>query len=355
METKSSWILWLKIFGLLSLLLVGFAYLSTVTLIFYPLLCAIILNVLLSPVVAALERRGMTRANAVMMVFLAFAAVLTVMLILLPPYVAAEIEVLKLKWPEARVKLEELLTSAQNFINARVPEENKVHLVTEVPAKIRKTVEGFARDLPHLLAEGIVALLLIPVFTFFLLRDGRTLKKSLVAAVPNRYFEMTLNIFYKVNLQVSNYLRGLVLEATADAVIASLICLAFGIPNAIVIGLVVGATTVMPLVGIVISAVLCPLIAIFSATGDPFPIVAVVVGAIIVTHILDNVFVAPLIMGHSVHMHPALVIMSIILGGKLFGVLGIILAVPGVSILKVLIQEGYRGIKSNEYFLKLAQ
>ena len=352
-DNKGTWLLWLKIFGVLTAVLLAFAALATIKVLFIPVLVAIILNVLLAPIASALERKGISRGAAVMVMFLATAALFALVLLFLPQKIGNEIDVLKAKWPEAQLKLLSLLHDAQSFINGRVPDDRQVELVQSVPFKLKTLANEYVSNIPEMLEQAVLAVVLIPIFTYFLLRDGRALKKGLIAAVPNRYFEMTLNIFYRVNQQVSNYLRGLVMEAFIDATIASLILLAAGIPNAIAIGLVAGSTTIMPLVGIIVSLAVCPLIAVFSATGNLLAIVSVVAIAIVVTHLLDNVVVAPLIMGHSVHMHPALVITSIILGGRFFGVLGIVLAVPGMSILQVLVQEGYRGVKSYEYYLKL--
>lgn len=354
MDSKATWILWLKIFGLLALIIALFAYLSTVTVIFVPFLLAVVLNVMLAPVISALERRDYTREMAVMFVFLAFGVVLIAGVIVLPDLITYEVGVLKAKWPEAKLKFDELLTQLQGFINSYAPPENRIDLAHEVPVRVKHFTDSLITALPHLLAEGTIAVLLVPLFTYFLLRDGRAFKKGLVAAVPNRYFEMTLSLLYRVNQQVGNYLRGLVMEATADAVVATLLCMAFGLPNAIIIGIIAGATTVAPVAGMVISIAICPFVALFSSTGDPMTVVGLVMLAIVITHIIDNVIIAPLIMGHSVHMHPAAVIVSIIVAGKLFGVAGIILAVPTVSVLRVIVQEGYRGIKSNEYYLKNA-
>jgi putative permease len=355
-DSKSTWILWLKIFGLIGLVVVAFAYLTTVTVLFVPFICAIVLNVIFAPLASALERRDYERGTAVLILFCAFGALLAVALLFLPDLVMKEVDIVKAKWPETQLKINALLEKSETFINVRLPEENKVDLVHAVPEKLKHIGEEIIKDAPHLLAEGVIAVLLIPLFTFFLLRDGRSFKKALVAAIPNRYFEMSLNIFYKVNLQVGNYLRGLAMEASADAVVAMLLCWAFGIPNAVLIGLVAGSTTIMPLAGMVIASAICPLIALFSApSSDPtqlLMLMGLVVAAIFLTHLIDNIIIAPIIMGHSVHMHPVMVIVSILLGGKLFGVLGIMLAVPVISILTAVFQEGYQGIKSNEYFLK---
>lgn len=354
MDSKSTWILWLKIFGLFAIIIALFAYLSTITVIFVPFLLAIVLNVMLAPVISALERRDYKRETAVMLVFAVFFVGVIAAALVLPDFIAYEAGVLKAKWPEAKLKFDELLVQLQGFVNSYAPPEKRIDLAAEISLKVKHFTDSLITALPHLLAEGTIALLLIPLFTYFLLRDGRALKKGLVAAVPNRYFEMTLSLIYRVNQQVGNYLRGLVMEATADAVVATLLCMAFGLPNALIIGIIAGATTVAPVAGMVISIAICPFVALFSSTGDPMTVVGLVMLAIVVTHIIDNVIIAPLIMGHSVHMHPAAVIVSIIVAGKLFGVAGIILAVPTVSVLRVIVQEGYRGIKSNEYYLKNA-
>ncbi len=354
-NSGSVWILWLKIFGLLGLVIAGFGMLASVTVLFIPFLCAVILNVLLAPLVAKLERRGMPHGRAVSIVFLSLLAVLIFVGSLLPGYVQSEAAVLRAKWPQAKANIDKLLVSAEEAVNGMLPDDKQFAIVERVPHEVDKISSSVIAELPGFLSEGVVVLALIFVFSFFLLRDGRSLKRQIVAAVPNRYFEMTLNIIHKVNLQVSNYLRGLIIEALVDATIATLFCLTFSIPNALVIGLVVGLTTPIPVAGLVVSAVVCPLVAIFSGGGDPLTLTLLVWAAIGVAHLVDNIIVAPLIMGHSVHMHPVLIIGSIILGGKLFGVFGILLAVPTVSVLMVVIQEGYQGIKSNEHYLRASQ
>ena len=349
---RGSWLLWLKTVGLLLLVLALFGYIASVPVLFVPFLVAIVLNATLAPVVSALERRDWRRRSAVLLVFAVFAGVLALGALVVPRVAAAEIARAQAMWPEGRARLTELLQSAQHVVNRWVPEGNRVDLVTSVPTRVQEMAQEIIAESPHSMPEVVVAVLLTPLFTFFLLRDGRELKRAMVAAVPNRYFEMTLSILYKVNQQVGNYLRGLLMEAGTDTVIATLLCALFGVPNALIIGVVAGSTTIMPVAGMVISAVICPLIAVFSSTGDPLAVVEFTVLAIVITHTLDNVVVAPLIMGQSVHMHPIAVLVSILLAGRLFGLLGIILAVPTVSILTTVIQEGYRGIRSNEYYLE---
>ncbi len=354
MDVKSTWILWLKIFGLFALILGGFAYLSTVPVIFVPAMLAIVLNVILSPVVNALERRNYRRETAVLFVTACFLVALVAAFVVVPGVAMDQIEELQAKWPEAEEKVMSILENAQKYANARLPDDSQLLLVEQVPERLKAASKALIEVLPTLLTEGTIALFLIPLFTYFLLRDGRAIKKGLVKAVPNRYFEMTLSLIYNVNQQVSNYLRGVVIQMAGNAIIATTLCLAFEIPNALLIGIIAGVTVLAPVAGLLISFIVCPLIAIFSATADPqtvFWLVCLVLG---LTALIDNIVIAPLTLGHSVHMHPALVIISIILGGKLFGALGIVLAVPAVSVLKVVIQEGYAGVKSNEYYIKHA-
>jgi putative permease len=349
---RPGWAAWLKIVGLTVVVLALFAFVASVPVLFVPLLVAIVLNASFAPLVSALERRDWQHTPAVLLVFGGLILALAIGVIIIPTIATREVNNLQVMWPQGKVRITELLQRTQDLVNSRVPESNRVNLVADVPVRAQKLAQDIIAEAPQSMPDLALMVLLIPLFTFFLMRDGRDLKRALVAAVPNRYFEMTLSILYSVNQQVGNYLRGLLMEGVTDSVIATVLCAVLGVPNALMIGIVTGSTAIVPLAGIAIGAVVGPLIAVLSSTGDPLTIVGLTVAAIVSTHILDNIVVAPLIMGHSVHIHPIAVVVSIMLAGKFFGVLGIILAVPVVSILTTVIQEGYRGFKSNEYYLE---
>jgi putative permease len=346
------WAAWLKIAAVVVVVLALLAFVASVSVLFVPLIVAIVLNATFAPVVSALERRDWRHTSAVLLVFGGFAAALAIGLTVIPSVATREVDNLQATWSQGQHRLIELLQRTQDLVNSRVPDSNRLNLVADVPDRVQKVAQDIIAAAPQSMPELLLMMLLIPLFTFFLMRDGRDLKRALVAAVPNRYFEMTLSILYSVNKQVGNYLRGLLMEAIVDSAIATLLCTAFGIPNALIIGIVTGSTAIVPLAGIAIAAVAGPLIALMSSTGDPLTIVGLTAAAIVITHTLDNIVVAPLIVGHSVQLHPIVVVVSIVLAGKFFGVLAIILVVPVVSILTTVIQEGYRGIKSNEYYLE---
>jgi putative permease len=352
-SVRGAWLVWVKIAGLLSLIVLGFAYLTTVKVLFIPFLCAVILNVLLAPLVASLERKGVAQQRAVALVFLTTCAAIAVAAVLIVGHVSGQVADFEAKWPDTRAKIDKLLLDGEAWVNASLPPDKHLDMVSQIPAKVDKLTNALVAELPTIISEGVLAIALIFVFSFFLLRDGRELKRMIVAAVPNRYFEMTLNIIHKVKQQVSNYLQGLTIESTVDGIVAVLLCWALGVPNALLIGFIIGATTPIPVAGLIISAIVCPIIAIFSGGAtEPMVLVGLVWMVIAIAALIDNIMVAPLVMGHSVSMHPVAIIAILILGGKLFGILGIVLAVPTMSVLMVVIQEGYRGIKSNEYYLR---
>jgi putative permease len=342
---------WLKS-GIVVVLAAVFLYIVSVPALFLPFIAAIVLDSALAPFVSALERRDWLHRHAVMVVFLGFAAALALFLAVVPRFAAAEAATIKTMWPESRPRLTALLQDTEAVVNRWLPEGGRLDLVSGVPDRAQAWALSAIAAAPASMPDVLMALFLVPLFTFFLMRDGPELKRAIVASVPNRYFEMALSILYKVNRQVSNYLRGLLAEAGFDTFIASSLCAAFGVPNPLLIGILVGTTAVIPLAGVVFASIAGPLIAVFSTTGDPVTTAGLTLLAIVITHTLDNVLVAPLVIGHSVDMHPIVVIVSVLVAGRLFGVLGIVLAVPVTSIVTVIAQEGYRGLKANEYFLK---
>lgn len=351
-STQGAWILWLKIFGLMTAIGIGFALLATIKVIFLPLLVAIVLHILLMPLVGKLERRGVRQDLAVMTVFFGFIGGLVATGYAVADLARSELAMFLERWPESQANLMGMLQAAEAFVNDLAPADRQIDFAQTMGHQLSILVDSIVASLPVMLTEGVMGVALVFVFTFFLLRDGRRLKKAVVAAVPNRYFEMTLSILYRTNQQVSNYLRGLTLVALTDGTLAVIFSLILDVPNPLLIGLIVGATTLMPVVGFAFSAVAGPMVAVLGGTGDPLTLILTVLGIIGVIHLIDNLITAPMIMGHSVQLHPAIVIISIVLAGKFFGILGVIMAIPTVSILKVLLQEGYHGVKSNQYYLK---
>ena len=202
-----------------------------------------------------------------------------------------------------------------------------------------------------ILSTWIVA----PVVFLFLLRDTGEIKRGFLRLVPNRLFEPTLAVLDDLDRALGGYVRGLFLECCFLGLTLTLVFAVVGIPLrwAIPLGLVAGATNVIPYLGSAI-ALLCglsytlladqihPLLPVIDANN-----VAIwVVLGVLLAEILKNVVFEPFVLGGAAKLHPLVVVIGVLGGGILFGLAGLLLAIPTMTIVKAFVSSASRQLKA---------
>ena len=180
-------------------------------------------------------------------------------------------------------------------------------------------------------------LLVIPFITFFLMKDGRSIKKYFISLVPNRYFEFTCNLLYKIDDQLGNYFRGQLFSILIISSLAFTLLWLLKVPYALFLGSFVGLANVIPYVGPFSGATVSILVSVIS-TGD-FDLTVPILLAFVVVQLVDNLFVQPTVLAKNVALPPLVLLFAVIIGGKFFGILGMLLAVPFAAIAKVALEE----------------
>jgi len=180
-------------------------------------------------------------------------------------------------------------------------------------------------------------LIIVPFIAFFLIRDKRRLRRFLVESVPNPFFEMTFNIFYKIEVKFGDYIRSLMLESLIIAGLSVAGLWLIGLPYYIVIGIFAGIANVVPYFGPLAGMVPAMLVQALQ-TPEPYQQIPVILVFTLV-QLVDNVFVKPVVISRSMNMHPLLVLIFVVAGGQMYGVPGMILAVPLASMFFVVVSE----------------
>jgi predicted PurR-regulated permease PerM len=197
--------------------------------------------------------------------------------------------------------------------------------------------------------------LLMPIIFIFLLFDDRHMVRYFVSLVPNRYFELTLTIIHEVDLAIGDYLRGTSLESGLVSVAFSLGLYVIGFPlkAAILLGIFAGVMNAIPFLGPVIALVASLVYALIAEDLTPLipgltseSIFFAVIGVALITHFMDNLIFAPVILGNAVNLHPLVVILAIMGGSLTFGFAGLLLAIPTVVVTKVMVGTLYRGLRA---------
>jgi predicted PurR-regulated permease PerM len=297
---------------------------------------AALLSYILDPVANILEARGMSRTKATITIFLAFVTLIAIAYIFLLPLLLGEIKSLESGLsPEqagaAISRLENTLVENLSFMGVK-----NLDLAGRLQGMMSHTGEWL---LSHVIdaASLLTSMILIPFIVFFLMKDGREFKRSFVGIVPNRYFEVTLYLLYKLNVQVGNFLRGQFIDATIVGLLAMLALWVVGIKYFFLIGLFTGLANLIPYFGPLAGAGLAIVLSILQTGGFELALYVMLVFTGI--KLLDDAFIQPLVVAKSVDMNPLTVLLVILIGGKLFGILGMLLSVPIAGFIKVVVRE----------------
>jgi predicted PurR-regulated permease PerM len=205
------------------------------------------------------------------------------------------------------------------------------------------------------LAAVLSTWVVAPAVFLFLLRDTGEIKRGFLRIVPNRLFEPALAILTDLDRALGGYVRGVFLESSALGISVAVLLAILGVPIdwAILIGLVSGSANPVPYVGSAVALLGGLAYVLFSDEVHPLlPMILdenvglwMVLGVAMI-EILKNLLLEPLLMGSTTKLHPLVVLIAVLGGGIMFGVVGLLLALPTVTIFKALISSSFRQLKA---------
>ena len=194
------------------------------------------------------------------------------------------------------------------------------------------------------LLSGVLRLILLPVVIFYVLDDKEAIINKIKIIVPDKYEDLFSVIFREVDVALSQFVRGRILMALFVGVATMITLFLMGIEFALIIGVLTFVFDIVPYIGPFIGFVPAVLIAFFKS-----PIKALWVAFLFVfIQWLENNVIGPKILGSSIGLHPLVVLFSLIIGGGMFGVPGMIFAVPVIAVIKILYINILREYKINK-------
>jgi len=305
---------------------------SRITHLLMMLIAAAIIAYIFSSVICAFERLGIKRSVAVILLFvLATAFVIGADLIFIPD-LKQEIMNSYAKFPEFSRQIQDalLLTAQSSAEKYPFIESSIMKLLDDVfgpSGFLERTLS--ASEILMQATPLIMALILIPFFVFFLLKDWPGLMKRVMDWIPPSYVETTISVIAEINILVGKYLRGLAADCFVIGVLASAGLWLIGINYPIMLGILTGIANIIPYLGPIVGCTISSLVALMQYQSfDPVLNVVVLYLAV---KLLDDLVIQPLMIGKSVHLHPMLLVITLIVGEKLFGIMGMILGVPFVT------------------------
>lgn len=339
----AKYLTWLKI----AVVLAAFYLLSQVTPIYLPIVLAVVLAFILNPLVANLARLrlgprvALPRSVAVILAIVAALSVLVATIgFIFSPFVS-EFNRFVVNLPFLIQKIQSLtglLEVQAHAIDLPANIRSMVDQILSSAAAYAVTVGRRALGATVNFASQVVELVVVPVLTYYFLKDWRELKTSVLEALPPDWRGKAGVIVNEMGATVSGYIRGQALVSVIMGLLVFAGMYFMGVDYPLVLGLLCALTETIPIIGPIIGAAPAVFLSYLSAPE----LAAKVVIFFLIIHQLENHIIVPKVMGRSIDLHPVTVIISLLIGGQLMGIVGMILAVPVAALLKVLYRHLWR-------------
>lgn len=226
----------------------------------------------------------------------------------------------------------------KNHVEQSIKESNLLSKIDYalIPNFLNSVVSGFGS-----FSVGLFSVLFI---SFFFLKDSELFENGILAFVPDNKESRWRKSSTKIKDLLSRYFVGLIFQILILFIIYTIVLLIFDINNAIVIAFLCALLNLIPYVGPLVSAVLMIMLSMSSNLGESFsdvilPKTTYVMIGFVIAQLVDNFFSQPIIFSKSVKSHPLEIFLIIIISGLLFGVMGMIVAIPSYTAIKVILKE----------------
>lgn len=310
-----------------------------------PTFLGIVIAMLLSPWVAALERRGLSRGAATSIVFLGILLLMGGVGFWVAQSFEAEWSGLKEKAPDNFRAAIQALRGLEGQLKARHPFLGSVNPTESLLGWGEETGRWFVDNGAALAGSILTWLLIVPPLTFVMLTDGRSMWRRFYQLVPNRYFESLFLVSTEITSAISDYLRAKLVEALLVGTMTTIGLLAIHAPYAVVLGIAAGLTNIIPYLGPLLGAAPAILVAGFDssaggATNLMFPVTMVYV----VVNVIDTVIIFPVVVAKLVNLHPLILIAVVAIGQRYYGLIGMLVSIPIATGAKVILAQVHRAI-----------
>jgi putative heme transporter len=282
-----------------------------------------------NPLVEWMERRGLKRVYALVLLFLALLGITFLLIFFTVPPLIEQLAQIVRDAPRHREHLIALLQ--QRDFTAPLARALRNAGLEQTFARIESSLLSYSPRALMGLGYAVTTLAL----SFYLLADGKRAQGVLYAIVPRDYHMRLARILHNLETIVGGYMRGQLITSAAVGAVTFVLLIICHVPNALSLSLFAALVDVIPFVG----AILASVPAVLSALAVSLPAGLVVLVVLFVYQELESRILVPKIYGHVLRLSPTTVILALLAGGTLLGVMGALLALPIAAGLQMMLEE----------------
>jgi predicted PurR-regulated permease PerM len=320
-----------------------------------PFIIAALLSYLGNPLVDRLVNLKLPRLAAVVIVFIVIFLLVVMVPLLLIPLVEKQIAVFIHNWPNYIDWIQQtIIPWIQGYVGLQGSEFD-LSVLKKAFLEHWQQVGGTAANiLSSLSKSGLVFagwlanLVLIPVVTFYLLRDWAALIKHIRGLIPRSVEPIVAKLAHDCDVVLGTFMRGQLLVMLALGFVYSIGLWLVGLDLALLIGMLAGLVSFVPYLGFIIGIIAAGIAAIVQFHDLLYLVYVVIVFG--VGQLLESMVLTPLLVGDRIGLHPVGVIFAIMAGGQLFGFVGILLALPAAAVIAVVLRYVYERYVGSELY-----
>ncbi|NQY26423.1 MAG: AI-2E family transporter [Piscirickettsiaceae bacterium] len=342
-----------KLFLIISLALGGWVF-YLLSPVLMPFFVSALLAYLGDPIVDKLEEKKLSRTASVSIVFSVLLLVFLLALFVLLPMLVSQIAALFKRLPEYLTLVHSTVEPWLNTIGlpADLFDINTVkQAVASYWAEIGQVAGGIVSYMTQsgmMLLQWLVNLILIPVVTFYLLRDWDLIVARVRELLPRRQADKVIKLSLECDDMLAAFIRGQVMVMLVLATIYTVGLAMIGLELALLLGVIAGIVSFVPYLGLIVGIGLAGVAAFFQFhEWLPVLMVALVFG---VAQVIEAVVLTPRFVGERIGLHPVAVIFAVLAGGQLFGFTGVLLALPVAAVIMVLLRHTHQHYLASQLY-----
>ena len=320
------------------MLIFGFALITFMGNVLTPVIAAVVIAYVLEGVVWRMRYFKVPHVLAVSLVVVGFVVILLILMLGLSPLISKQLTQFFLELPNMLTKGQSLLTSLPQdypFISEKQIQDIVSHVNTEL-AYIGQLVVSQSLSSVVNLFTVLVYMVVVPLLVFFFLKDKDIILNWLTRFLPKKD-GLASKVWNDVDKKIGSYIRGKLFEVVVVGIVTYIPLKILGLQYAALLSLFVGLSVIIPYVGAVAVTIPVALIAYFQfGIGSEFLYIML---AYLLVQFLDGNLLVPLLFSEVVNMHPAAIIMAVLVFGGLWGVWGVFFAIPLATLIQAVINS----------------
>ncbi|KEY90395.1 permease [Candidatus Photodesmus katoptron] len=320
--------------SLAAILLFGFITIYFFGSLIAPFLVAIVIAYLLEWLVNKLTRLGICRIISVILVTLSFSSLMFLAVFVLIPTIWEQVINLINDIPNMYLGLQNFISSIPKYY----PELESLHIMELLVINIKNQVIGFSENVLKKSLASLVSIvtlavyfILVPILVFFLLKDKKEMIDIASYLLPKNR-KLANQVWYEMNKQISNYIRGKVLEILIVGVVSYVTLIILNVRYSVLLSVTIGLSVLIPYIGAAVATIPVAIVGLFQwgLTSQFYWLMF----AYAVIQVLDGNVLVPILFSEAVNLHPVAIIIAILIFGGCYGFWGVFFAIPLATLVK---------------------